>query len=58
MITLKHKTHISAEIRERDHMEALDVDGRIILKEIFKQQAARAWTGLIWLPIGIGGASL
>jgi len=39
-------------------LEDLGVDVRIILKETFKKQAARGWTGLIWLTIGIGGAIL
>jgi len=39
-------------------MGDLGVDGRIILKEKFKQQAATAWTGLIWRTIRIGGGIL
>jgi hypothetical protein len=35
--------------RERDHLEGLDVDGRIILKWIFRKWNGEAWTGLIWL---------
>jgi hypothetical protein len=34
------------------------VDGRIILKWIFKKWDGRAWTGLIWLRIGTGGGLL
>jgi hypothetical protein len=32
--------------------------GRIILKWIFKRWDGEAWTGLIWLRIGIGGELL
>jgi hypothetical protein len=35
-----------------------NVDGRIILKWIFKKWDGRAWTGLIWLRIGTGGGLL
>jgi hypothetical protein len=33
----------------------LKVDGRIILKWIFKSAEGEAWTGLIWVKIGTGG---
>jgi hypothetical protein len=33
------------ELRERDHMEDVGVDGRIILKWIFKKRGEEAWTG-------------
>ena len=37
-------------------MEDTDVDGRIILRLIFRKWDEGAWTGLIWLGIGrVGG---
>jgi hypothetical protein len=38
-------------VKERDHLEDLDVDGRIILKEILKKEGGKMWTGVIWLVI-------
>jgi hypothetical protein len=35
----------------KSHLQDIDVDGRIILKCIFKKWDG-AWTGLIWLRIG------
>jgi len=45
-------------LREREHLEGLGVDGRIILKCIFKKWNWGAWTRLIWLRIGTDGGHL
>ena len=39
------------DLRERDYLGILGVDGRIILKNIFKKWNG-AWVALIWLRIG------
>jgi hypothetical protein len=47
------------DLRERAHLEDLCVDGRIILKWIFKtEEEEETWTGLIWLRIGTDGGRL
>jgi len=38
-------------LRQTDHLEDLDVDGKIILKRIFKKRNG-AWIGLIWFRVG------
>jgi hypothetical protein len=42
-------------LRKRDHLKDLDIDGRKILIPIFKKCDRVAWTRLIWLRIGTGG---
>jgi hypothetical protein len=34
-------------LREIDHLEDLDAEGRIVLKRIFKKWDGEAWTGFI-----------
>ena len=45
-------------LREGDHVEDPDVDGRIILRWIFGKWNVGAWTGSIWLRIGAVGRHL
>jgi hypothetical protein len=53
-----HTGIFSGDIRERDHLEDHDVDGRIILSLIFKKWDTGTWTGLLWLSVGTGGGLL
>jgi hypothetical protein len=39
----------------KNHLEDPGIDGKIILRWIFRKWDAGAWTGLIWLRIGPGG---
>jgi len=45
-------------LRERDYLGDTGVDGRIILRRIFKKLDVWVWTGSIWLRIGTGGGHL
>jgi hypothetical protein len=44
--------------RERDQLEDLGVDGRILLRLIFRKCDVAVWNGSIWLRIGTRGGPL
>jgi hypothetical protein len=43
---------------ERDHLEDPEVEGKNIIRWIFRKWDVGAWTGLNWLRIGTGSGHL
>jgi len=46
------------KLRERDYLEDAGVEGRIIVKWIFRMLNVGKWAGLIWFRIGTDGGQL
>ena len=42
----------------KNHLEDPGVDGRIMLRLIFRKLDVRTWIGSMWLRIGTGGGHL
>jgi hypothetical protein len=47
-----HTEFQSKNLKGRDHLEDLSIDGSVILKCVLKKYGVRMWTGFIWLRIG------
>jgi hypothetical protein len=45
-------------LRERDHLGDPGIDGRILLRRIFRKWDVGEWTELRWLRIETGGGHL
>jgi hypothetical protein len=45
-------------LKEREHLEDPGLDGRIILRVIFRKWDMRIWTESSWLRISTGGGHL
>jgi hypothetical protein len=49
---------LGENLRERDHLEDPGIDGRIIVRWIFRKWDVGIWTGSSWISIGTGGVHL
>jgi len=42
-------------VKNRNHLEDMVVDGRIMLQLVFNKQDGWTWTGLLWFRLGTSG---
>jgi len=45
-------------LEESDHLEDPGINGRLILRRIFRNLDVGAWTGSFWIRIGTGDGHL
>ena len=53
-----YRVLVCGNLRERDHLGDPGVDGRIILRWVFRKWDVGVWTGSSWLRIGVVGGHL
>jgi len=46
---------VSVNLKVRDHLGEVGVDGRIIFKRLLRKWGVRVWTTFSWLRIGTSG---
>jgi hypothetical protein len=53
-----HRAYWLENLKGRDHLENLGVDGKIILEWTLGKYVAWVWTQFVWFRIGTSGRSL
>jgi len=53
-----HADSLLGNLNETCSLKDVGVNGKIILKWVLRKQDGRAWTGFIWIRIGISGGLL
>jgi hypothetical protein len=53
-----HNIFWLGDLKGRDYLEHIGLDGVIILEWILGKEDGKLWTGFIWLRIGISGGLL
>jgi hypothetical protein len=48
-------TGFGSNLKKRDHLENLGIDGKILLKWIISEWYRLAWAGFVWLRRGNSG---
>jgi hypothetical protein len=55
---MKHTKFWLENLKERDHLEDIGIDGKVILEWILGKWDGKEWSGYIWLRIGTTGRLL